>query len=474
MDKKRAKTVLDELRKRKGKDSASPPVQRLLDKTFPQQLKFIQDPARFKAALCTRRAGKSMGCGIALLASALSRPDGVSVYLAPVRGDAKQIMWDPVFKRLDSECGLNAQFNESELSIRLSNDSRIYLVGADAHESLHKRLLGRRYDLAVIDEAGSWDTDLKDLCYSVLKPATADRKGSIVMIGTPENVPNFFHTVTSGEQPGWSLHRWSGEDNPHVPFREEMDDLIRLNPGIEETARFKQQWLGQWVIDETGLCYPHFSQKNVVDIDVEDDYGFVYVLGLDLGFRDATAVVVGRWRLTGTKTFEVVYAEKREGLNVTEVGEWLADVSSTFPISYWTVDIASRQVVEELRDRFGYPLEAAEKSGKSDAMGILDSDLQMGTVVLDKNATVQLQDELRGLCWSKKSLPKLIEDGRCPNHAADALLYAHRLSKHFQASATPVRHDVNSEEWEEERLERILDNQRDLERLRTEDDSWLT
>ena len=55
-----------------GKGAAAKRAVDVLEGTFPQQRAFIEDPAKLKWALCTRRAAKSYSDGLALAKAALS------------------------------------------------------------------------------------------------------------------------------------------------------------------------------------------------------------------------------------------------------------------------------------------------------------------------------------------------------------------------------------------------------------------
>src|SRR5688500_6955999 len=66
----------------------------------PKQKAFVEDPAKFKAAVCSRRAGKSEGDAAWLLEGAVSDPGGLSVYVARSKGNARLIIW-PAFDRIN-------------------------------------------------------------------------------------------------------------------------------------------------------------------------------------------------------------------------------------------------------------------------------------------------------------------------------------------------------------------------------------
>ena len=60
---------------------------------FKEQVDFIKDPSRRKAAICSRRSGKSYAAGRYLIQEALDCDNTVCVYIARTREAAKRILW---------------------------------------------------------------------------------------------------------------------------------------------------------------------------------------------------------------------------------------------------------------------------------------------------------------------------------------------------------------------------------------------
>ncbi len=64
----------EELRIALEEISRRPPVFSPENFCFPEQIKFIRDPATYKVAVCSRRAGKTIACAVDLLDTALKSP----------------------------------------------------------------------------------------------------------------------------------------------------------------------------------------------------------------------------------------------------------------------------------------------------------------------------------------------------------------------------------------------------------------
>ena len=241
------------------------------------QTRFLDDPSRMKALLCTRRAGKSYAAGLMLLEAAYKNPGVSCLYVALTRASAKRIMWKDVLKAIDREQGLQCRFNETELSATLPNGSIIYLLGMDADEQEKEKALGQKFMAVAVDEAASYNVNLHEIVYGILKPATADYRGTIALIGTPGNMKRgVFYDLTRGQDPsapgqwekdGWSCYRWTAFENPKVAeqWKAEIEDLRLANPAIEQTPIFQQHYLGKWVTDDTKLVYRFESGRNTFD-----------------------------------------------------------------------------------------------------------------------------------------------------------------------------------------------------------------
>lgn len=453
------------------------------DAAFAAQTAFLEDPARMKVVLCTRRSGKSYGAGLLLMREAWSQANVSCLYVALTRASAKRIMWKDVLKTIDREQGLQCRFNETELSVTLPNGSMIYLLGMDADEQEKDKALGQKFKCIVIDEAASYGVDLHEMVYGILKPATADYRGTIAMIGTPGNMKRgLFYELTKGQNPseagrwekmGWSGHRWTAFDNPHMAdkWRAEIEDLKLANPLIEETPIFQQHYLGKWVIDDSNLVYRFDYDRNSFDeLPVKQPGAgrWHYVLGIDLGFNDPTAWVVCAYH-DFDRTLYVLGAHKKEKCDITEVAEQTRKLMGRFDFDRIVIDNANKQAVEEMRRRHDIPLTPAEKAGKADFIEIMNGDFISGHIKLHKKMAAPLIDEYGQLIWDDRS-GRREEHPAAPNHCCDAALYAWRSCYQYLADMLQpngLRYGHSEADWmlmqEEREIEKLLQEKRNRE-----------
>lgn len=443
-----AKEILREIKRRKTSTD-------ITDHDFPKQAAFVTDRSRLLAGFCTRRAGKSFGIGLKLYNACLQHPGVSNVYIALTRDSAKRIMFKDVFKAINRKYDLGANFNHTELSITLPNQSIIYCLGMDSSPDEMDKVLGQKFKLAVIDEAGSFRQDLREIVYSRLRAAVSDLDGQIVMIGTPQNFTKglFYDVVWAKTEPGWKVHTWSAFDNPYMVKQWERDikEMTDANPRVVETPWFKQNFLGQYVVDQSALCYRYSNDRNRVPArDVPDTPNTV--LGIDLGFTDATAFSLLGYRGDAKKLY-VLHTSKEKELTLTQVAERIQWYINRYKPYKLIIDNAAKQAVEELKQRFLLPLTPADKTGKADFIEIMNSDFIAGNIVVS-DACTDLIDEYSNLIWDDKSKKKQ-EHPNCENHLADATLYAWRYCYQYISElpkAVPTEEE-RVQRWEEEILE---------------------
>ena len=166
--KKEARRILAEAARRAEKRNALDPAKLL----FGPQRDFVLDKSRNKAAVCSRRAGKSYSIAFMLLQHALKYERSINPYITLTRDSGKDILW-PALYDLDTKLDLKLKFRENTGDIILPNKSKIIIRGADDKRQIEK-LRGPKYPIAVIDEAQGFPHFLHDLIEDVLEPATLD------------------------------------------------------------------------------------------------------------------------------------------------------------------------------------------------------------------------------------------------------------------------------------------------------------
>ena len=441
----------------------------LLDKDFKFQNDFIQDKARLKALFCTRRAAKSYTAGLYLIKEAIENPGVNCLFIGLTRLSAEGIVWKDILKVIDRKHGLNIQFNQSKLTATLPNGSVIWLAGVDTDEDEMNKLLGKKYRLVCLDEASLYTINLQLLVYGILKPATVDNNGTICMMGTSSNITRgLFFDITTCKEPGWSLHTWTAKDNPHIAkqWAEELEDIRINRPNFMETPLFRQWYLNEWVVDTDKLVYKFSETKNTyLNLPLYHDDAWSYVLGVDLGYHpDPSAfVLVGFHK--NDKVLYILETFKKTEMDITDVANKIKEYQKRYSIYKVIIDGSNKQAVEEMQKRHDIALTAAEKTGKSDFIELMNAELIQAHIKLSPLCE-DLKEEYKTLVWEldgdRIALPRK-EHPNLPNHLCDAALYAWRFC--YQWLAEPIKPKIDlknqwielSRKMAEENLQKQID-----------------
>lgn len=485
-----------------------------LDRDFDEQCAFIEDPARLKVALCTRRAGKSYGDGLYLFREAFENPRVSCAYFGLTRESAKRIMWKPVFDPINEKFKIGAVPNLSELSWTLPNGSTIYLLGVDSNEREMRKAFGQKFKLAIIDEAALYTIDLSQLVYSLLQPAMADQQGTICLTGMPSNLKRgLFYDLTQQSKDDdkkarfrfeyldeskrrwkvvdvengaeWSGHFWTAFENPHMRdvWETEIETKRRLNPRIDETPKFQQEYLGKWVIDSDKFVYKFSRDRNLFDTLPEYDRGsWHFVLGVDLGHEDDSAFVVLAYHDHDDKLY-FLETFKAKKLDITQVASYIHEYEERYDFDIVVIDGSNKMAVEEMRRRHDLPgIHAVQKRykigdsrrAKANVIEVMNGDFILGRIKINERGCKALIDEYENLIWddrpSTNPLAPRQEHPSCPNHAADGALYGW-LSTHAYLAETPhAGPSPGTDAWHEREVAMLEEQEADhLARAREEE-----
>lgn len=448
MNAARAQAVLEELRRRR--DSAITAL-RNAAAAIPAQLAALTDPSQLVSFFCTRRAGKTFAVGLKLFMTCIEYPGCSCLYMGLTQGSAVATLNKDILEVINKRFGLGAVWREEDRRWQLPNGSLIYLRGADANSKEMAKVLGQKYRLAVLDEVAKYRGNVEAMVYGDLLPAMGDDVGTIILSGVPSNITaGLFFDVTTGRTAGWSTHRWTWRENVHKRdnIQKTHDKLIAQDPTRVKTSSYRQEWLGEWVVDEGALVYRFSEDLNLTEVLPPAPAGYHFLLGIDLGYNDPSAFVVGAYSDHDT-TLYVVSAAKHSGLILDAVARLVKSMwrmpalglTGAYAFERMIVDGAALQSVEEMRQRHQLPLECATKTDKRSAIESLNSDLQTGRVKLLPAARCIL-DEGQKLIWDERKLAAVPrrweEDPRQDNHALDALLYLWRAARNYDATDAPM------------------------------------
>lgn len=452
-DAKRLQAILDEL-KRRGVGSYD-----FTDPAFPKQLQVLSDTSRAQAWQCTRRAGKSTTWAKKCLRTITNKPNSKALFLALTLDSAKGILWDIVEQELEQR-KIPSKANKQSGTFELANGSTLKFFGVDATYREMKRILGQKFAEVGIDEAGSMTVDMSTLVYQMIWPTLSDLRGNLTLLGTPENIPRtFFESITTGKEVfiNWSIHKWTAYENPYmaVQWAETIAELTTNDPLVVNTSWFKTHYLNQWCADDDLLIVKMNDYNRAQNLPKRE---WFYVMGVDLGFNDASAFTVLAYH-PDERHIYVVHASKSREMDFTDVANQIKILKQKYPVYQIVVDGANKQGVEEMKKRHGLQMTNADKSDKATFLRIMADEVTQGTVKL-LPGTETLEDEWAQLQWKKGTQE---EDPRCDNHNSDSFLYAlrHTFTNKTIQREQPWNPDQEMKQKFEEEGRREIEKQRE-------------
>lgn len=423
---------------------------------FKEQLAFIEDPAQFKTAVCSRRSGKTIACAADLIDTALKTPEIVCLYITLSRVNAKRIIW-PELLKLNRLFTLNGRANETDLSLKFPNGSVIYVSGAKDKSEI-ENFRGLPLKKVYIDECQSFRQYIQDLVDDVISKALFDHAGTLCLIGTPALVPAgyFFECAHSSV---WGHHQWTMFQNPHLERKSGKTaqaliqaDCERMGVGLEH-PKIQRECYGRWVVDSDSLVFHYKAKRNSCLIVPLLDH---FVIGVDLGFDDADAIAVIGWSEKGKEAYLVEEVIKnKQGISEL-AGQIGALIQKHKPIKV-VMDTGGlgKKIAEELAQRYQLPIDAAEKSRKFEFIELLNDAMRTDRFFAKKDSRFAQDCALVEWDRDTTSPDKLKISDSYHSDICDAVLYAFREALHWLYEPETIRPAFSTPAWQKEQEEEM-------------------
>lgn len=172
---------------------------------------------RFGAVVCHRRFGKTVLSIAHLLIKCLEnprqQPEPRYGFIAPFRGQAKDIAWEYLLHYTENIPGAVPMV--SELKLTLPTGGVVRLFGADNPKSFR----GGYFDGVVLDEYGEMAPNV----YSeILRPTLSDFRGWALFLGTPAGKNQFYKAIEQAKMdPAW-FHANHRASETHIIPEDEL------------------------------------------------------------------------------------------------------------------------------------------------------------------------------------------------------------------------------------------------------------
>ncbi len=287
----------------------------------PKQSEVARDTHRFRVVDAGRRFGKDVLGIEEAIGVAVAMPGVQVVYIAPTIQQVRDIVWEPLKKRL-TPIALNINETRLEIEIRTrgAETSKIILRGWEAIETLR----GTKNAFVVLTEVAmmrnfwvGWQ--------EVIRPTLTDLQGGALFLSTPKGYNHFYDLfeMQKKDPANWMSWHFTTYDNPHIK-PEEVDEARKQ---LSED-QFAQEYLAEFRKME-GLVYKDFSREVHVFDDLTQRRPIAEVLaGVDFGFTNPSVILriehdvdnhywlTDEWYKTQKTTPELIEVAKHMNINI--------------------------------------------------------------------------------------------------------------------------------------------------------------
>ena len=367
---------------------------------------------RFICGAVSRRQGKTYISNIIGQLMALV-PNSHILLMSP-NYSLSQISFDlqrQLIKHFDLEV---TKDNAKDRVIQLSNGSTLRMGSINQVDSC----VGRSYDLIIFDEAAL--VDGRDAFNIALRPTLDKDNSKALFISTPRGRNNwfadFFYRGFNNEFPEWASVRATYHENPR--FSE--DDIKEAQKSMS-SAEFAQEYMADFNT-YVGQIWTFDFEKCVADLEELDTSKMDVIAGLDVGYKDPTAlcVVAYDWDLEKFYVLdEYLDAERTTEQHAVQIRR----LQDKHDIDWIYIDSAAQQTRFDFAQNYDVTTINAKKS-VLDGIGEIASLVDNDNLIVDQRCRHVLEclDQYQ---WdANPNLMKEKPKHDAYSHMADALRYA--------------------------------------------------
>ena len=237
---------------------------------------------RFICGAVSRRQGKTYISNIIGQLTALV--PNTNILLMSPNYALSQISFDlqrQLIKHFDLEV---TKDNAKDRVIELSNGSTVRMGSINQVDSC----VGRSYDLIIFDEAAL--VDGRDAFNIALRPTLDKENSKALFISTPRGRNNwfadFYYRGYNDQFPEWCSIKATYHENPR--FSEE--DIVEARNSMSQ-AEFDQEYMADFNTYE-GQIWKFNFEECIADLEELDTSKMDVIAGLDVGYKDPTALCV--------------------------------------------------------------------------------------------------------------------------------------------------------------------------------------
>lgn len=365
---------------------------------------------RFVTAALSRRTGKTEMSNI--IAQLVSFVPGSNILIISPNYNLSSISWDLQRKYLNTFDVELDRSNAKDKVIELKNKSTIRMASVSQADSA----VGRSYDFIIFDECALEDKG--ETAFNIQLRPTLDKPSSkVVFISTPRGKNwfyQFFERGFSDEYPMWASIHSDYLGNPRA-IESDVDEARKSM----SKAEFDQEYHASFVSLQ-GQIYDFKKEENVKSIDLDSIVIQDVIIGIDIGFKDKTALAV---IVTDGHKFYIIDEYVKGGTSTAKHAEKIQFFIDKYDVDFIYIDSAAAQTAFDLAMLYDISTVKAKKD-KLPGISYVASVIDNNRLEVDSKCTHVLKmldtyvwDDRQGLIVEK---PKHDD----ASHIADAVRYA--------------------------------------------------
>lgn len=371
---------------------------------------------RWSIIVAHRRSGKTTATVNHLQRDCLIRGDALFGYIAPTYKQAKAIAWDLLKKYSVVVPGV--VYNETELTVKYPNNSKLRLFGADNPDTLR----GLGFNGVVFDE---YSQQPPNIFSEIIRPALADTGGYGIWIGTPKGHNDFWRLYNRAKKDADWFALFLTVDDTGVLSKEELADARKSMSEDEYNQEFYCSFeaaiKGAYYADQLSRARSEGRITNVPKDEGQPVYTF-----WDLGVSDSTAIIF--MQKAGLEWHIIDYYETH-GEGLAHYADVLKEKGYIYAEHYGPHDLSVRELGSgksriEMAKQLGIDFRIVPNLPVDDGINAVRT--RFNTLWIDEEGASKLVDALT--VYRKEWDDKMGEFKRRPlhdwsSHAADALRY---------------------------------------------------
>jgi phage terminase large subunit len=370
----------------------------------------IQNPLyRFVTAVLSRRTGKSFISNV--IGHLVTLVPGTQILIIAPNYSLSAVSWDIQRKLINTFDVEISRSNAKDKIIELKNGSVIRMGSVTQVDSV----VGRSYDLIIFDEC-ALNNEGASAFNIQLRPTLDKPNSKAIFISTPRGKNWFYDFYKRGfsqDFPKWASIHSTWRDNPRANLEDIEDARLSMS-----AAEFAQEYEGDFIALEGQIW--QIDKAHIVDVDLSKLEILDVIAGIDMGFRDPTAVIV--LATDGHDWYAIGEYLKKEDAT-SQYAAAIQDLIDEYNIDFIYIDSAAQQTRYDLAYDYDITTLNAKKS-ILDGIGYCSSLIEHNRLYVDKSCK-ELINCLDNYSWDDRSgllneRPKHDEF----SHMADALRYA--------------------------------------------------